>query len=310
MDYKTLGRTGLKVSTMGLGSGGSSRVGQRTGKTEAESIAIVRQALNSGINIIDTAEAYHTEEIVGKAIKDVDRDSIVLSTKKTVFEGISPEQVQKGLEESLRLLGTDFVDIYHLHGVLSQDYGYLTSEIVPLLQKMRNQGKIRFLGVTEMFNVDTQHNMLQRALEDDIWDVMMVGFNMLNQSARNTIFPKAMLNNIGIVVMFAVRAAFSRPERLNQIINQLIEKSQINVSDIDETDPLGFLIHDGGAISLTDAAYRFCHYEPGTHVIFSGTGTPTHLEANIESFSRPSLPQEDLVKLRNIFQNVDSVTGQ
>ena len=310
MDYKTLGRTGLKVSTMGLGSGGSSRVGQRTGKTEAESIAIVRQALNSGIDIIDTAEAYHTEEIVGKAIKDIDRDSIVLSTKKTVFEGISLEQVQKGLEESLRLLGTDFVDIYHLHGVLPQDYGYLTSEIVPLLQKMRNQGKIRFLGVTEMFNVDTQHNMLQRALEDDIWDVMMVGFNMLNQSARNTIFPKAMLNNIGIVVMFAVRAAFSRPERLNQIINQLIEKSQINVSDIDETDPLGFLIHDGGAISLTDAAYRFCHYEPGTHVIFSGTGTPTHLEANIESFSRPSLPQEDLVKLRNIFQNVDSVTGQ
>ena len=310
MDYKTLGRTGLKVSTMGLGSGGSSRVGQRTGKTEAESIAIVRQALNSGINIIDTAEAYHTEEIVGKAIKDIDRDSIVLSTKKTVFEGISLEQVQKGLEESLRLLGTDFVDIYHLHGVLPQDYDYLTSEIVPLLQKMRNQGKIRFLGVTEMFNVDTQHNMLQRALEDDIWDVMMVGFNMLNQSARNTIFPKAMLNNIGIVVMFAVRAAFSRPERLNQIINQLIEKSQINVSDIDETDPLGFLIHDGGAISLTDAAYRFCHYEPGTHVIFSGTGTPTHLEANIESFSRPSLPQEDSVKLRNIFQNVDSVTGQ
>ncbi len=310
MDYKTLGRTGLKVSTMGLGSGGSSRVGQRTGKTEVESIAIVRQALNSGINIIDTAEAYHTEEIVGKAIKDIDRDSIVLSTKKTVFEGISPEQVQKGLEESLRLLGTDFVDIYHLHGVLPQDYGYLTSEIVPLLQKMRNQGKIRFLGVTEMFNVDTQHNMLQRALEDDIWDVMMVGFNMLNQSARNTIFPKAMLNNIGIVVMFAVRAAFSRPERLNQIINQLIKKSQIDVSDIDETDPLGFLIHDGGAISLTDAAYRFCHYEPGTHVIFSGTGTPTHLEANIESFSRPSLPQEDLVKLRNIFQNVDSVTGQ
>ena len=90
MDYKTLGRTGLKVSTMGLGSGGSSRVGQRTGKTEAESVAIVRQALNSGINIIDTAEAYHTEEIVGKAIKDIDRDSIVLSTKKNGIKRYVP----------------------------------------------------------------------------------------------------------------------------------------------------------------------------------------------------------------------------
>ena len=199
MDYTVLGHTGLKVSTMGLGCGGASRVGQATGKTEAESVAIIRQALDSGINVIDTAEGYGTEEIVGKAIKDIDRSSLVLSTKKTVFEGISPEQVQKGLEESLRLLGTDFVDIYHLHGVLPRYYGYLTSEIVPLLQKMRDQGKIRFLGVTEMFNADTQHNMLQRALEDDIWDVMMVGFNMLNQSARDTVFPKAMLKNIGIV---------------------------------------------------------------------------------------------------------------
>ena len=161
-----------------------------------------------------------------------------------------------------------------------------------------------------MFNADTQHNMLQRALEDDIWDVIMVGFNMLNQSARDTVFPKALQKNVGIMIMFAVRAAFSRPERLKQIINQLTEKNQVNASDIDETNLLGFLVHDSGAISLTDAAYRFCHYEPGTHVIFSGTGNPAHLETNIESFSRPPLPQQDLTKLSNIFKNVDSVTGQ
>jgi len=310
MDYKILGRTGLRVSTMGLGSGGSSRLGQGTGKTETESVALVRQALSSGINIIDTAEGYRTEEIVGKAIKDIDRSSVVLSTKKTMFEGITAEQVRKGLDASLKLLGTDFIDIYHLHGVLPKDYDYLTSEISPLLHKMRNQGKIRFLGITEMFNADTQHNMLQRALEDDIWDVIMVGFNMLNQSARDTVFPKALQKNVGIMIMFAVRAAFSRPERLKQIINQLTEKNQVNASDIDETNLLGFLVHDSGAISLTDAAYRFCHYEPGTHVIFSGTGNPAHLETNIESFSRPPLPQQDLTKLSNIFKNVDSVTGQ
>ena len=310
MDYRVLGRTGLRVSTMGLGCGGSSRVGQATGKTIAESVAIIRQALNSGINVIDTAEGYHTEEIVGNAIKDIDRSSLVLSTKKTVFEGITPEQVQKGLEESLKRLGTDFVDIYYLHGVRPKDYDYLASEIGPLLQKMRNQGKLRFMGLTETFKADPQHNMLQSALEDDIWDVMLVGFNILNQSARDSVFAKAIQKNIGIVVMFAVRSAFSSPERLKQIINQLIEKGQLHRSDIDGTNPLGFLIHHGGAINLTDAAYRFCHYEPGTHVIFSGTGNQDHLEANIKSFSRSPLPQEDLIKLKNIFQNVDSVTGQ
>ncbi|MFC2014365.1 aldo/keto reductase [Chloroflexota bacterium] len=310
MDYTVLGRTGLKVTTMGLGCGGASRVGQGTGKTKEESIAVIRQAIDSGINIIDTAEGYRTEEILGKAIKDIDRSSLVLSTKKTVSGDITPEQVQKSLEDSLKRLGTDFVDIYYLHGVLPKDYKYLASEIGPLMQKMRDQGKIRFMGVTEMFNADTQHNMLQSALEDDIWDVMMVGFNMLNQSARDTVFPKALQKNIGIVIMFAVRAAFSRPERLKEILNQLIENKQLNPADIDESNPLGFLVQDGGAVSLPDAAYRFCHYEPVPHVIFSGTGNLAHLETNIESFTRPPLPQDDLIKLKAIFKNVDSVTGQ
>jgi L-galactose dehydrogenase len=116
--------------------------------------------------------------------------------------------------------------------------------------------------------------------------------------------------HIGIMIMFAARLAFSRPERLRQLIAELIEKKQVNPSHIDENDPLGFLIHEGGAISLTDAAYRFCCYEPGTHVILSGTGNPDHLKVNIESFSRPTLPQEDLTKLKNIFYKVDSVSAE
>jgi L-galactose dehydrogenase len=115
MDYTTLGRTGLEVSVMGVGCGGPSRIGQRKGIAEAESAAIVEQALNSGINFIDTSEAYGTEEIVGRAIKDRDRSSIIISTKKIVFEGISPKEVEKGLENSLKRLGTDYIDIYNLN---------------------------------------------------------------------------------------------------------------------------------------------------------------------------------------------------
>lgn len=310
MDYTVLGKTGLKVSKMGLGCGGPSRIGKGTGKTETESVTIVKQAWESGINIFDTAEIYGTEEIIGKAIKDVDRSSLILSTKKTIREDITQQQVQISLEESLKRLSTDYVDIYYLHGVVLKDYDYLVSEIVPILQKMRNQGKIRYIGLTEFFNADPQHTMLQRALQDDIWDVMMVGYNMLNQSARERVFVKTIQKNIGIVIMFAVRLALSRPERLRQVIRELIENKQVSPTDIDRDNPLGFLIHDGGAINLTDAAYRFCHYEPGTHVIFSGTGNLDHLKANIESFERPPLPQEDIIKLRHIFQNVDSVTGQ
>jgi len=310
VEYTILGNTGLKVSIMGLGCGGPSQVGKRTGKTQSESVAIIRKALESGINTIDTAEAYGTEEIVGHAIKDINRTSLVLSTKKTVQENLTQELVQKSLEDSLYRLGTDYVDIYYLHGVVPDNYDYLISEIIPVLEKMKKQGKTRFIGVTEMFNADPQHVMLQRALQDDVWDVMMVGFNIINQSARERVFVKAMQKNIGIVIMFAVRLAFSRQERLKQIIVELIEAGQIDSSNIDIDNPLDFLVHDGGAISLPDAAYRFCKFEPGTHVIFSGTGNPSHLETNIESFTQPPLPNEDILKLREIFQNVDSVTGQ
>ncbi len=309
MEYTILGRTGLKVSVMGLGCGGPSRVGMRTGKTEAESVAIIRQALDAGINFIDTAESYKTEEFVGKAIKEIDRNSVVLSTKKSTWENIRPADVRKSLEESLKRLGTEYVDIYHLHAVPVQEYDHLLSEIVPVLYALREQGKIRFLGITEYFIHDPGHLMLQRALQDDVWDVMMVGFNMLNQSAWDRVFPKTIEKNVGVLVMFAVRKALSRPERLKQIIEELIDKKQIDPADIDHQNPFGFLLHEGGAVSLTDAAYRFCRDEPGTHVILSGTGNPDHLKANIKSFSRPPLPQADLVKLKKIFQKVDSISG-
>ena len=310
MEYTTLGRTGLKVSVMGLGCGGPSRIGQSTGNSEDESIAIVKYALKSGINFIDTAEVYQTERIVGHGIKGYNRENLVLSTKKSTWGNLKPKDVLKSFERSLKNLGTDYIDIYHLHGVILSDYDYLVSEIMPTLQELRDQGKIRFLGITERFNPDPHHSMIQRALQDDIWDVMMVGFNILNQSARDRVLAKAIEKNIGILIMFAVRLALSRPKRLIECLNELIGKNQISPSEINIEDPLKFLIHKNGAKNLVDAAYRFCRYEPGIHVTLSGTGNLSHLKDNLESILRPPLTEKDLIKLKKIFKNVDSISGQ
>jgi len=310
MDYITLGRTQLKVSVMGVGCGGPSRVGQNTGHSEEDSIAVIKHALKSGINFIDTAEVYNTEKIVGKAIKDSNREALVISTKKSTWGKVEPKKVEKSLENSLKNLGTDYIDIYHLHGVILQDYDYLYSEIVPTLLELRDQGKIRYIGITERFNPDPNHSMLERALKDDVWDVMMVGFNILNQSARERVLVQAIEKNIGILIMFAVRLALSRPQRFKECIDELIEKKQLDPNEIDRSDPLGFVTHIGGAVNLVDAAYRFCRYEPGTHVILSGTGNLDHMKANLESILRPSLPENDLTKLKSIFRNVDSISGQ
>ena len=310
MEFITLGRTGLNVSVMGIGCGGPSRIGQKTGKSEMESISIVKHALTSGINFIDTAEVYKTEKIVGASIKDFNREDLVISTKKSTWGKVKPADVIKSLERSLSNLGTDYIDIYNLHGVILQDYEYLITEIVPVLQDMQDQGKISFLGITERFNPDPQHQMLQRALKDDFWDVMMVGFNILNQSARDLILKQTIKKNIGILVMFAVRLALSKPQRLKECIDELIKNKQIEVSDIDKNDPLGFLIHKNGASSIVDAAYRFCRDEPGTHVILSGTGNLNHMKENIKSILAPPLPDKDIIRLKAIFKNVDSISGQ
>ncbi len=312
MEYTTLGRTGLTTSVIGLGCGGHSRLGKSTGNTRKESIEIVKSAIELGINFIDTAEAYGTEDIVGDAIIGRDRNQLIISTKKTITNNdklITAEHVKAGLEDSLKRLKTDYIDIYHLHGVSPEKYYYLESEIVPVLEKMQDQGKIRFLGITEIFELDPGHKMLQKALANCCWDVVMVGYNILNQSARKLVFQQTQKENIGVLGMFAVRRAFSRPERLKELLADLADQNLIDLNLINMANPLGFLVKEDGACSIPDAAYRFCHYEPGIDVVLSGTGNLEHLHANIRSILSPPLPETDIGNLRALFAKVDSVSG-
>ena len=215
MQTTILGRTNLTVSRMGLGAGGHSRIGRNAGLTDAQSADLVRHALDHGVNFIDTAEGYGTESIIGQALQGRDRTAVVLSTKKsTRNEQVTPSALQTSLDQSLKHLGTDYIDLYNLHGVVPQDYTYLVNDIYPTLQKAQQQGKIRFVGLSEMFNEDFEHTMLQQALADDLWDVLMVGFNLLNQTARAKVFAQAIAQNVGIQIMFAVRKALSHPDNL------------------------------------------------------------------------------------------------
>ena len=311
MDYTILGRTGLKASVAGLGCGGPSRLGQRTNKSEKESIALVRLALDSGINLLDTAEVYGTEEIVGKAVKGFPRDQVILSTKKTPPASDHKEagrELRKGLEQSLRRLQTEYVDIFHLHGVKPKEYPYAVERLAPTLLKMRQEGKIRAVGITEAFVADPSHQMLQQALEDSCWDIVMVGFSILNQSARTAVFPKTLKGNVGVLVMFAVRRALSQTASLSEIWAELKQKGLVDGGS-SVGGPLDFLIKERSSSTIPEAAYRFCRHEPGVHVVLSGTGSPDHLKANIESLTKPPLPEPVTARLKKIFARVDCVTG-
>lgn len=295
---------------MGVGAGGPSQMGKRAGKSESESAGILLQAFDAGVNFVDTSENYRTEPAIGVALKDIPRDQIIISTKKSSSDA-KPADVAPGLENSLSRLGTDYIDVYNFHGIWPGDYKRCAEELYPELVKLKEAGKIRFIGLSEKFNDDTEHAMAPMAFADDIWDVMMIGFNIVNQSGRVRVLAKAIEQNVGIQVMFAVRKALSNPDYLVETVASLIEVGQVGADDIgDLDDPLGFLVHENGAVSIPDAAYRFCNHEPGTHVILSGTGNPDHLKENIASLERGPLPEEDVEKLKHMFRNVDSITGQ
>jgi aryl-alcohol dehydrogenase-like predicted oxidoreductase len=311
MEYVTLGNTGLQVSVAGLGGGGHSRLGQRRGATADQSVAIVQRALALGITFIDTAESYGTEALIGSALAGVPRHTVVLSTKKSITEQgrlITAAELVHGLEASLERLRTDYVDVYHLHGVRADQYDHAVAELVPALRKLRAAGKIRFLGITEQFGADTSHHMLARAVLDDDWDVVMVGFNILNQSARSRVLAEARRRGIGVLCMFAVRDALSHLDTLRATVGKLAQQGLIDPQAVNLADPLDFV--RPAADSLPDAAYRFCRAEPGIHVVLSGTGNIQHLEANVASILRPPLPDSLRARLVELFGHIDTVSGQ
>jgi len=313
MDYTTLGKTGLKVGVAGLGCGGPSRLGMRgDAGAEDHAVRLIKLALDLGVNFLDTAQNYGTEGVVGKAIAGLPRDRVVISTKKTLPtpDQANPEAaIVEGLEKSLKLLRTDYIDIYHLHGVEPKDYQFAQSRLIEPMRRLQEQGKIRFVGVTEGFVVDTTHTVLADSLKKNLWDVIMVGFSLLNPSARNSIFPQTLKSGVGVLDMFAVRRGLSQPQRLKEMCAELVDKGAIAKDALDLNDPLGFLLRETDAATLPEAAYRFCRHERGVDVVLTGTGNPDHLRENIAAILKPPLPTDALAKLENLFGGLDYLTG-
>jgi aryl-alcohol dehydrogenase-like predicted oxidoreductase len=310
MRYTTLGRTGLKVSVAGLGCGGFSRLGLGTGQSPEHAVGIIRQAIDHGVNLIDTAAAYGTEDVVGTALKNVPRDSVVVCTKASRQQGdkgFVPEKVIASLDASLKRLNLDHIDVFQLHAVPPAAYDHVHDAIVPALRNEQAKGKFRFLGITETAPNDPEQHMLNRAMQDTPWDTAMVAFHLMHQVARTQVFPHTIANRIGTLMMFAVRGIFARPAQLAATVKDLVAAGQLP-ADLAATDsPLDFLIHPDGASSLTDAAYRYVRHEPGVDVVLFGTGDAGHLRSNIESILKPPLPAADRARLQDLFSHLRGV---
>src|SRR5260370_38180122 len=290
MGYTALGRTGLRVRVAGLGCGGFSQLGLGTGKGEEDAVGIIRAAIDLGVNLFDTAAAYGTGKVLAKALRGVPRDQVVICTKAPF--GVSnpnstPESAVASLDRSLKELGTDYIDVYQLHGVAPRAYDHAVRVLAPALLREREKGKFRHLGISETAPGDPAHEMATRACRDGGWDVAMIAFHMMHQNAREAVFPLSRQYRVGALMMFAVRNIFSRPERLAATMRELAADGEAPQALAESPDPLGFLVHEACSTSVIDAAYPIVPHEPRVDVLLFSTGEPEHLRRNIPSTLTP-----------------------
>lgn len=156
MEHRQLGKDGPRVPVIGFGAW---PIGGGMGQTEERTaIATVRAAIDSGITLVDTAQAYRTsEETIGRALKDGYRDRCFLATK--VSRDYSRQGILSAMEESLRKLDVDHVDLYQIHGWSPQ---YPIAESMGAMARLQEQGKTRFIGVSN-FNAARMQEALRVA---------------------------------------------------------------------------------------------------------------------------------------------------
>ena len=312
MLYRTLGRTGLRVSLLSLGTGGPSNFGQRTGVPEADIHRLVRRALDVGVNLFDTAAGYRdSEAILGRALKGVPRDRYYLATKFTPEQDgkiVAPDDVVASVERSLKRLQTDYVEVLQFHGVRPQQYRTVMERLLPTVLKLRDQGKCRWIGITEQYGEDGAHEMLQMALQDNHFATAMVGYNMLNQSADRLVYPQCLEHNVGVFIMFAVRRVLAVRERLEETVADLKQRGLIATDALPDARPLDWLIH-GNVDSVPSAAYKFTAMHPAVSTVLSGTANLEHFESNLRALEDPTLPEDDYARLHDLFGQVIDPIG-
>jgi aryl-alcohol dehydrogenase-like predicted oxidoreductase len=211
MEYRTLGSSGLEVSALSFGTGtfgGNHPFFAKWGNTDtAEARRLVDLCLEAGVNLFDTADVYsfgQSEEILGQVIADR-RDSVLLSSKATFRMSDDPNDVghsrhhlMRSCESSLKRLGTDYLDLFILHGF---DAKTAVDETLRTLENLIQSGKVRFVGCS---NYSGWHLMKSLAASDDRglprFTVQQVHYSLLRRELEWELMPLALDQNVGTMV--------------------------------------------------------------------------------------------------------------
>jgi len=308
------------VSLASYGTGGARQLGQNSGMSSEEQDRLIRGALDMGINLIDSSAGYgNAEEILGRALIGIPRDSYVIATKwpqenfaPDGFEiAQEPGDLTEAVDGALQRLKTDYIDVMQFHGLHVSYYAELVDRYAPVMSEITRSGKVRHWGFSEWARQDPWHDAVVHALKTDpeLWEVVMLKHNMLSQSAAKEALPLAAETGTGVIVMAAVRTYISHEDRLRELFAGWKRDGVIPADSVPDDRPLDWLVHDG-VDSVASAAYKYAASNPAVSTVLSGTSNLKHLESNISALEDPSLPEADMRRLVDLLGDTEAVVAE
>ena len=310
MLYRRLGRTELEVSELGYGAARGAAQDPRG------FLATVHACIDAGINFIDSAAGYDggdSERVLGEALAG--HDDVLVETKYCPYESYrvgaayigDPAELVASAEESLRRLRRDHLDVFLAHGMRTLESldRFMTDGCYEAMLRLREQGKVRFIGISELSEGDGTHEVLKQAVPSGSFDVVMLTINLMLQTAEEAVIPLCREHNVGTVVMMPLNQSSgtsgltSLPAAL-ELVRHYIAAGQLpDEPPYTDADLLEFL----EPYPVPEAAIRYVlSHEISTCCV--GTRSPERLQANLRALDPPYLDEQRLRRLRELFGRI------
>ena len=325
MQVRVFGRSGLQLSALGFGCGAVGGLMVRGDPADQE--RTIARAIAAGVNYFDTAVQYgngESERNLGRVLRKLKPANVAIGTKVRLQPGEFgriADAVALSLDGSLARLGLDRVDIFHLHNPITEAGGGLTlsvrqvlADVVPAFERLRQQGKDRFLGITAVG--DTR--ALREVIDSRAFDSAQVVYNMLNPSAAEALpanypaqdygrlFDRTKAAGVGVVgIRVLAGGALSGSTERHPIASPApapIGSAMSYDADVDRAHRLMPLVNEGFAASLTEAATRFALSHPAMGTILVGMASPQQFEDALAAVQKGPLPQAALDRLSELRQ--------
>jgi len=323
MQLRVFGRTGMQLSVLGFGCGAVGGLMVRGDPADQE--RTIARAIAAGVNYFDTAVQYgdgESEQNLGRVLRKLKPADVVVGTKVRVPPGeVIADTVTTSLEGSLARLGLERVDIFHLHNPITETGGetalsvrQVLDDVVPAFERLRRQGKIRFLGITAIGDTSALHQVI----DANAFDSAQVVYNMLNPSAAEALpanypaqdygrlFDSTQAAGVGVVgIRVLAGGALSGSAERHPIAGpapEPIGSAMSYAADVDRARRLLALVKDGFATTLTEAATRFALSHPAMGTLLVGMATPQQFEDALAAVQKGPLPRAALDRLSALRQ--------